>query len=174
VFISYTLQIAQLLTLLKLTQMITVKFNYYYFYNFPLSKWKILVLTSFENVLYLKQIEKGGDEMDEGTNKSSELDSMTIILHIGNAKSEAYEALSAVKEGDFEKFEQKYELAKNELRIGHRAHAEMLRKLSAEERMKDVDLLMVHAEGHLSSTDIAVDMVGELGELYKWKETIDE
>jgi len=110
----------------------------------------------------------------DGIDNSNELDSMTIILHIGNAKSEAYEALGAVKEGDFEKFDRKYELAKNELRIGHRAHAEMLRKLSAENRMKDVDLLMIHAEGHLSSTDIAVDMIGELGELYKWKETINE
>lgn len=108
------------------------------------------------------------------TNNSNELDSMAIILHIGNAKSEAYEALRAIKKGDFETFNQKYALAKSELSIGHRAHAEMLRKLSAEERMKDVDLLMIHAEGHLSSTDIAVDMVGELGELYKWKETINE
>ncbi|AOF48375.1 putative beta-glucoside-specific phosphotransferase system enzyme IIA component [Tetragenococcus halophilus subsp. halophilus] len=107
-------------------------------------------------------------------NESNELDSMTIILHIGNAKSEAYEALKAVKEGDIETFDQKYKLAKNELRIGHRAHAEMLRKLSSEERMKDVDLLMIHAEGHLSSTDIAIDMIGELAELYKWKETINE
>lgn len=40
--------------------------------------------------------------------------------------------------------------------------------------MKDVDLLMIHAEGHLSSTDIAIDMIGELAELYKWKETINE
>lgn len=45
-------------------------------------------------------------------NESNELDSMTIILHIGNAKSEAYEALKAVKEGDIETFDQKYKLAK--------------------------------------------------------------
>ena len=49
----------------------------------------------------------------------------------------------------------------------------MLRRLSAEERMDEDDLLLVHAEGHLTSTDIAVDMIGEFGELYKWKETIN-
>lgn len=33
--------------------------------------------------------------------------------------------------------------------------------------MREVDLLLVHAEGHLSSTDIAVEMIRELGEIYQ-------
>lgn len=109
------------------------------------------------------------DEVRAGT----EMDSMSIILHAGNAKSDAYEALLAAKQGNFKKFNEKYETAKNEIKQAHRAHAEMLRKLSSEERMDDVDVLLVHAEGHLTATNIAVDMIGEFGELYKWKETID-
>ena len=99
----------------------------------------------------------------------TEMDSMAIILHAGNAKSDSYEALQAVKQGDFQTFEEKYQSAKTEIRMAHKAHAEMLRRLSAEERMDEVDLLLVH----LTSTDIAVDMIGEFGELYKWKETIN-
>ncbi len=102
----------------------------------------------------------------------TEMESMTIILHAGNAKSDSYEALQAVKKGDFRIFEEKYQSAKGEIKLAHKAHAEMLRKLSAEGLMNEIDLLLVHAEGHLTSTAIAVDMIGEFGELYKWKETI--
>nr|WP_270267395.1 PTS lactose/cellobiose transporter subunit IIA [Enterococcus casseliflavus] len=102
----------------------------------------------------------------------TEMESMKIILHAGNAKSDSYEALQAVKTGNFQTFEEKYQSAKDEIKLAHKAHAEMLRKLSAEERMDDIDLLLVHAEGHLTSTAIAIDMIGEFGELYKWKETI--
>ncbi|MBP1046181.1 PTS lactose/cellobiose transporter subunit IIA [Enterococcus sp. BWM-S5] len=108
------------------------------------------------------------EEKEQGT----ELDSMAIILHAGNAKSSAYEALIEVKKNNNELFDEKYAEAKTEMKLAHKAHAELLRKLSSENRMKEVDLLLVHAEGHLSSTDIAVDMIGELGELYKWKETV--
>lgn len=102
----------------------------------------------------------------------TEMESMKIILHAGNAKSDSYEALQAVKTGNFHTFEEKYQSAQDEIKLAHKAHAEMLRKLSAEERMDDIGLLLVHAEGHLTSTAIAVDMIGEFGELYKWKETI--
>ncbi|MGC6768276.1 PTS lactose/cellobiose transporter subunit IIA [Enterococcus sp. LJL128] len=111
--------------------------------------------------------------MQEMNEVSTELDSMAIILHAGNAKSSAYEALIEVKQNNHELFDNKYAEAKAEIKLAHKAHAELLRKLSSEDRMKDVDLLLVHAEGHLSATDIAVDMIGELGELYKWKETVE-
>ena len=98
---------------------------------------------------------------------STEVESMTIILHSGNAKSDSYEALQAVKQGNFQTFEEKYQSAKDEIKLAHKAHAEMLRKLSSEDCMDEVDLLLIHAEGHLTSTAIAVDMIGEFGELYK-------
>ncbi|MBV7389377.1 MULTISPECIES: PTS lactose/cellobiose transporter subunit IIA [Enterococcus] len=111
--------------------------------------------------------------MAETVQVSTELESMAIILHAGNAKSSSYEALMAAKKSEFDLFDEKYTEAKQEIRLAHKAHAELLRKLSSSNQMKEVDLLLVHAEGHLSSTDIAVDLIGEFGELYKWKETID-
>lgn len=103
---------------------------------------------------------------------NTEIDSMTIILHAGNAKSDSYEALIAVKAGKGEIFDEKIASAKSEINKAHRAHAELLRKLSSADRMEDVDLLLVHAEGHLSATNIAVDLISEFGELFKWKESI--
>ncbi|MEI5988931.1 hypothetical protein A5881_000418 [Enterococcus termitis] len=104
---------------------------------------------------------------------NTELDSMAIILHAGNAKSSAFEAMRAVKEGASELFDEKYEEATLEIKLAHKAHAELLRKLSAADLMNDVDLLLVHAEGHLSSTEIAIHLIKDLGDLYKWKESFN-
>lgn len=105
---------------------------------------------------------------------TTELDSMAIILHAGNAKSCAYEALKEAKKQNFEHYINKFSEAKSEMKLAHRAHAELLRKLSSQDRMKEVDLLLVHAEGHLSSTDIAVSLIGELAEIHKWKGSVTD
>lgn len=105
---------------------------------------------------------------------NTELDSMTIILHAGNAKSSAFEAMAAIKEGDTEAFDKKHEQAREEIKLAHRTHAELLRKLSSADLMREIDLLLVHAEGHLTSTDIAVSLIKEIGELYKRKEITNE
>lgn len=87
--------------------------------------------------------------MTDSNELTTELDSMAIILHAGNAKSCAFEALKEVKLQNIEAFTQKITEAKDEIKLAHRAHAELLRKLSSENRMREVDLLLVHAEGHL-------------------------
>ncbi|MBO0430121.1 PTS lactose/cellobiose transporter subunit IIA [Vagococcus fluvialis] len=97
----------------------------------------------------------------------NELESMAIILHSGNAKTLICEALKDVKAGKVTEFDQKAEEAKKEIKLAHKAHAELLRKLSSEDNLDQVDLLLVHAEGHLSSTDVAVLVIEELGEIYK-------
>ncbi|HAA6087956.1 TPA_asm: PTS lactose/cellobiose transporter subunit IIA [Listeria monocytogenes] len=85
--------------------------------------------------------------MTDSNELTTELDSMAIILHAGNAKSCAFEALKEVKLQNISSFTQKITEAKDEIKLAHRAHA----------------------EGHLSSTDIAVEMIRELGEIYQWK-----
>lgn len=112
--------------------------------------------------------------MEKASEISTELDSMAIILHAGNAKSSAFEAMAAVKAGNNQLFDEKCEEAQSEIRLAHKAHAELLRKLSAADLMKEVDLLLVHAEGHLTSTDIAVSLIKEIGELYQWKERLND
>lgn len=111
--------------------------------------------------------------MEKLSEISTELDSMAIILHSGNAKSSALEAMEEVKKGNNEGFDKKYEEAKAEMRLAHKAHANLLRKLSSANLMREIDLLLVHAEGHLTSTDIAVSLIKEIGDLYKWKESLN-
>lgn len=74
--------------------------------------------------------------MTDSNELTTELDSMAIILHAGNAKSCAFEALKEVKQQNIEAFTQKITEAKDEIKLAHRAHAELLRKLSSENRMR--------------------------------------
>lgn len=99
----------------------------------------------------------------------TEQGAMQIILHAGNARSDAYEALAAIKAKRQPDFDQHYATAVQEIKTANQAHAQLLRALAAEDRMKDVDLLLVHAEDHLTSADVMVRMVAEFAELYQWK-----
>ena len=96
----------------------------------------------------------------------TELDSMQIILHAGNAKSDAYEALIELKKDNYEVYKKNIKSAKYEIRLAHQAHANILRNLSLQNKMNDINLLLVHAEGHLSSTSIAIDLIEEIAELH--------
>lgn len=69
--------------------------------------------------------------------------SFQLILHSGNARSTAYEALQLVKSNAFKEGE------------------------------LDMNLLLIHAEDHIASSSIAVEMSGELIELYERMENYE-
>lgn len=94
-----------------------------------------------------------------------ELESFQIILHSGNARSSAYEALRDVKGGDMEKGKAGIKEARTEIVIAQKEHAKLLQKFTEEEVI--VDLLLMHAEDHVSSSQIAVDLIGEMIEMYE-------
>ena len=93
---------------------------------------------------------------------NKEAGSMQIILHAGNAKSEIFEALKEFKNGNEELSLIKSKNAQRELILAEKAHAVLLRDLAEANRMDDVDLLLVHAEGHLSAADVAVNIIKEI------------
>ena len=93
---------------------------------------------------------------------NKEASSMQIILHSGNAKSDIFEALKEFKEGNTALSLNKSESAQQELILAEKAHAELLRELAEANRMNDVDLLLVHAEGHLSAADVAVNIIKKI------------
>ncbi|MEF9920728.1 MAG: PTS lactose/cellobiose transporter subunit IIA [Erysipelotrichaceae bacterium] len=95
-----------------------------------------------------------------------EKESFQLILHSGNSRSFAYEALALVKEKEFVKGNEKIEEAKNELLIAQKLHAQLLRKMANDEEL-NIDLLLIHAEGHISSSQIAFEMTKEFIALYE-------
>ncbi len=92
---------------------------------------------------------------------SSEVQSFTLILHAGNAKSSAMEGIFAANKGDFEKAEDKLTEAGQELTQAHQMQTDLLVKMSRGEEVP-VDILMVHAQDHLNAATIISEMAKQL------------
>lgn len=93
--------------------------------------------------------------------------SFQLILHSGNARSAAYEALQLVKSNAFVEGEKKLEEAKKEMTEAQRLHAKLLSIVTNQEEGFEMNLLLVHAEDHIASSAVAVEMTEEIMELYK-------
>ncbi|KUO71495.1 MAG: hypothetical protein APF77_14950 [Clostridia bacterium BRH_c25] len=85
----------------------------------------------------------------------------TVILHAGNAKSEAYKALAEAKQGRFENIEMYLKNAKRELNEVHGVQTELL---TAEANGENVNLpiILVHAQDHLMTAMSEINLVEEL------------
>jgi PTS system cellobiose-specific IIA component len=71
-----------------------------------------------------------------------------IILHAGNARTEAYEALRAAQAGDFAAAENLLARAEAEVGDAHRVQADIIQK-EAQGEKTELSLLLVHAQDHL-------------------------
>lgn len=87
---------------------------------------------------------------------------MGLIMHGGNAKGQAFQAIQLAKEGKFDEADIALIAAGDELRDAHNVQTDMLTKEANGERT-EVDLYMVHAQDHLMNAitfkDLAVELV---------------
>lgn len=95
-----------------------------------------------------------------------EQESFQLILHSGNARSLANEALGIVKEGNIQEANEKLDEAKKELLLAQKTHAQMLRELACEDNLV-VDLLLIHAEDHVCGSQGMLDLAREVVEIYE-------
>jgi PTS system cellobiose-specific IIA component len=92
--------------------------------------------------------------------------SLELIIHGGNARAEACEALKAAREGDFDRAGHHMEAAGEEIRLGHQAQTALLQ--SGEEGPRQAaDLLFVHAHGHLMTAISEKMLIEEIIQLYQ-------
>ncbi|MBP2645776.1 MAG: phosphotransferase system lactose/cellobiose-specific subunit [Firmicutes bacterium] len=89
-----------------------------------------------------------------------------IIIHAGNAKAEAYEALKAAQSGEFIKAAEAFERAEKELNLAHRVQTETIQQEAAGVK-SEVTLLMVHAQDHLMSAITEKNLIVGMVELHK-------
>jgi cellobiose PTS system EIIA component len=86
-----------------------------------------------------------------------------IILHAGNARAEAYDALRAAQAGDFAKAEAHLRQAEEEVGVAHRTQADIIQREAAGEKT-EITLLFVHAQDHLMTAmaekNLIENMVG--------------
>lgn len=89
-----------------------------------------------------------------------------IIASAGGAKGLYLEALEAAKNGDFEAAKAKIEEGDECFTQGHKAHADVLTRMANGEEIV-MDVLMVHAEDQMMSTETVKIFVEQLIDLLK-------
>jgi len=88
-----------------------------------------------------------------------------IILHGGNGRSAAMEAMIAAKQGDFEAAKDKLREADNALNEAHHIQTSLIQGEIRGEKT-EVSLLMIHAQDHLMNAMTLKDLAAEMVELY--------
>ena len=97
-----------------------------------------------------------------------EMISFGIIAHAGDARSYAFGALEAAKAGNFEEAEALLKQSNDAAVEAHHMQTELLIN-EANGDKTPVDVLLVHAQDHLMTSMLAVELIKELIEIYKNK-----
>lgn len=86
---------------------------------------------------------------------------MGLIIHSGNAKSDAMEAIEAAKTGDLEGAAAKIESAETALLEAHHSQTGMLTN-EAQGKPTEINLLTVHSQDHLMTAIAFCDLAKEI------------
>lgn len=91
---------------------------------------------------------------------------MKIILHSGNAKSDAFEAIQAAKDHNIELARECMEKANSELTNAHHVQTSLIQAEARGEKA-EVSLLLIHAQDHLMNAITFKDLANEFVDLYE-------
>jgi PTS system cellobiose-specific IIA component len=89
-----------------------------------------------------------------------------IILHAGNARAEAYEALRAAQAGDFAAASVHLKQADAEIGDAHRTQADLIQQ-EAQGGKVPVTLLFVHAQDHLMTAMAEKNLIENMVEMHR-------
>ncbi|WP_330585463.1 PTS lactose/cellobiose transporter subunit IIA [Roseburia sp. 1XD42-34] len=92
--------------------------------------------------------------------------SFQIILHGGNARTSAMEAIQHAKDGELDIAEQKIQEANKEIGEAHRTQTDLIEREARGEKT-EIRLLLIHAQDHLMNAMTVKDLAQEVIELYK-------
>ncbi|ART75303.1 PTS lactose/cellobiose transporter subunit IIA [Sutcliffiella horikoshii] len=92
--------------------------------------------------------------------------SFQLILHSGNARSLAMEALLEAKKGEFQKASELMEDADEEFLKAHRYQTELIQEEARGDKY-DIPILLVHAQDHLMNALTVKDLTREFIALYQ-------
>jgi cellobiose PTS system EIIA component len=89
---------------------------------------------------------------------------MHLILHGGNARSEAHQAFNSAKEGDLAAAAEALGRARLELRQAHKTQVELIQREASGEGVPPT-LLLVHAQDHVMTSQVTVELVEHMIEI---------
>ncbi len=96
-----------------------------------------------------------------------------IVLHAGNAESAALMAMEAARERRFEEADALRAESATELSEAHRLHTSVL-QLAARGASIEMDVLLVHAQDHLSMATVLNEVSNEIIALNKRVATLED
>lgn len=98
---------------------------------------------------------------------------MGLIMHGGNAKGQAFQAIQFAKEGKFDEAQAALDEANRSLKGAHDVQTDMLTK-EAQGEHTEVDLYMVHGQDHLMNAITFKDMAVEIIDLMKRVQKLED
>lgn len=99
--------------------------------------------------------------------------SFQLILHAGNARSSAMEAIQAAKNGDYSTAENKLSAAEKSFQNAHHVQTELLQQ-EAKGNEQQPTILLIHAQDHLMTAWTVKELAQEMIELYQKIDTREE
>jgi len=91
-----------------------------------------------------------------------------IILHAGNGKSSAMEAIQEAKTGNFDKSDELLEEAGEELSKAHHFQTKLIQE-EANGNQNVISVLLIHSQDHLMTSMTVRDLAVEIVEIYRNK-----
>ncbi|MGL5614643.1 MAG: PTS lactose/cellobiose transporter subunit IIA [Sarcina sp.] len=91
---------------------------------------------------------------------------MNLIIHSGEARSYAMEAMQLAKTGKFDEARELIEKASKQLGEAHHSQTALIQKEAGGEKV-EVSLLLVHAQDHLMTSMVVKDLASEIIELHE-------
>lgn len=97
----------------------------------------------------------------------------SIIIHGGNARAKAYDALKSAQNGDFKEAEDLMLEAEKEIGSAHRIQTGIIQKEADGEKV-DISVLFVHAQDHLMTAIAEKGLIENMIDLYKRIEQLEK
>lgn len=91
---------------------------------------------------------------------------MNLIVHAGNAKSKAMEAIYAAKKSDFETAKEKFKEANDSINKAHNTQTTLITD-EANGKHTDINILLIHAQDHLMTAIGFIDLGQQLVDFYE-------
>ncbi|WP_282708510.1 PTS lactose/cellobiose transporter subunit IIA [Ligilactobacillus sp. Marseille-Q7487] len=95
---------------------------------------------------------------------------MVMISSAGQSKAKAFEALKMVKLGDYEKARKLLQESKDADLEAHKIQTKLIQEEIASGKNNEVNLLVVHAQDHYMTSQLARDLIEELINVFEAKE----
>lgn len=94
-----------------------------------------------------------------------------IISAAGDSKAKAFEALRKVKEGRYDEARSLLDEARKIDLEAHKIQTQLITaEMSGGENRPEIGLLMVHAQDHYMTSQLARDLIGEMIDVFEAKE----